>query len=251
LNKDELAKIAEVLQGKGELELLFALGYYTGARRGDCVLMKWGSNIDLGAHRIRYTPHKTAKGNKQITLTMAPRLYDLLEATPASRRKGYVLPELAEIYQRDPTILSRRTQQVFKDAGIETTEEVKGYGNKVARVGFHSLRHANITAMIEAGIPLDVVQRQAGHSTIGMTAHYHTISKEALQAASDAIPDMTSAKALTGLSKAKAELLAQIEGMNAAEIGALLKLAHVMERKRMKKTVGHSACAALPKSSGA
>ena len=237
VTREEIAKIAEILKGKGEMELLFALGYHTGARRGDCVLMKWGNNIDMGAHKIRYTPHKTAKGNQEITLTIAPELYWLLEATPPGRRRGYVLPELAESYKRDPAALTRRIQQVFKDADIETTEEVKGYGNRVARVGFHSLRHANITAMIEAGVPLDVVQRQAGHSTIGMTAHYHTISAEALKAASEAIPSMTPPKALPAPVSVTSAILAQIDTLSCSDLEEVAtKVKEAIDRQKKQQS---------------
>lgn len=189
LTMTELGTISKALEDKGEMETLFSLGYYTGARLGDCVLMRWDS-IEMGGRRIRYTPHKTAKGNKEITLTLPPALFLLLDAVPSNKRRGLVLPELGEMYQRDPAAVSKRVQQVFVDAGIETDLEVKGYGKRVARVGFHSLRHAHITALLEGGVPMDMVRQQAGHSTIGMTAHYYHASEASLQAASDALPSM-------------------------------------------------------------
>jgi integrase len=67
---------------------------------------------------------------------------------------------------------------------------VKGYGRKVARVGFHSLRHAHITALLEGGVPMDMVRQQAGHSSIGMPGHYYHASENALKAASAALPSI-------------------------------------------------------------
>ena len=190
LTMTELGAVSKLLVGKGEMELLFSLGYYTGARLGDCVLMRWDC-IDLGARKIRYTPHKTAKGNHEITLTIASALFTLLEAIPKKKRKGLVLPELGELYKNDPAAVSKRIQKVFTDADIETDLEVKGYKKNVARVGFHSLRHAHITALLEGGVPMDMVRQQAGHSTIGMTAHYYHASEASLQAVTDALPAMT------------------------------------------------------------
>ena len=225
LTMTELGTISKNLIGKGEMEILFSIGYYTGARLGDCVLLRW-DNIDMGARKIRYTPHKTAKSNMEITLTVSPTLFGLLDRTPGDERKGLVLPELGELYRKDPAAVSKRIQQVFIDAGIETDLEVEGYGKRVARVGFHSLRHAHITAMIEAGVPLDVVQRQAGHSTIGMTAHYHAISEKALQAASDAIPSITQARALPELADATQAgfdaILNGLEKLNAEQLKSVV-----------------------------
>ena len=195
LTMTELAVISKNLVGKGEMETLFSLGYHTGARLGDCVLMRWNS-IDMGARKIRYTPHKTAKGNKEITLTISPALFSLLDQTPGSKRKGLVLPELGELYRKDPAAVSKLIQQVFIDAGIETDLEVDGYGKKVACVGFHSLRHAHITALLESGLPMDAVRQQVGHATIGMTAHYYHASEKTLQATAAALPDIGAGKTL-------------------------------------------------------
>lgn len=212
LTMTELATVAKNLEGAGEMETLFSLGYYTGARLGDCVLMRWNS-IDMGARKIRYTPHKTAKGNKEITLTISPSLFILLDRTPSAERKGLVLPELGEMYRRDPAAVSKRIQQVFIDAGIETDLTVEGYGKKVACVGFHSLRHAHITALLEGGMPMDAVRQQAGHATIGMTAHYYHAGKNTLQAMSDALPQIGGANTLTEPADATAANLDTVLGL--------------------------------------
>ncbi len=230
LTLTELAKIAKNLEGKGEMELLFSLGYYTGARLGDCVMMRWDC-IDVEGRKIRYTPHKTAKGNKEITLAIAPALFSLLEKTPKEGRRGLVLPELGAMYQKDPSAVSKRVQQVFTSAGIETDLEVKGYGKKVARVGFHSLRHAHITALLEGGVPMDMVRQQAGHSTIGMTAHYYHASEKALQAATQALPPIGTSGAVAAGAKLEA-ILAGLEGLTVEELSAVGSKVREIEAKR-------------------
>jgi len=191
LTMAELGTISKSLEGQGEMEILFALGYYTGARLGDCALMRWDS-IDMSGRKIRYTPHKTAKGNTEITVAIPPTLFNLLDKTPKSKRRGYVLPSIGEQYETRSgvAIVSRRVQKVFADADIDTEVKVKGYSRSVARVGFHSLRHSYITALLEGGVPMDVVRQQAGHTTIGMTAHYFHASDKSLKAIQDALPEI-------------------------------------------------------------
>ena len=191
LTMAELATIAKSLEGQGEMEILFALGYYTGARLGDCALMRWDS-IDMSGRKIRYTPHKTAKGNTEITVAIPPTLFNLLDKTPKSKRRGYVLPSIGEQYETRSgvAIVSRRVQKVFTDVEIDTDVKVNGYSRSVARVGFHSLRHSYITALLEGGVPMDVVRQQAGHTTIGMTAHYFHASDKSLKAMRDALPEI-------------------------------------------------------------
>ncbi len=65
----------------------------------------------------------------------------------------------------------------------------------MAQVGFHSLRHAHITAQLEGGIPMDVVRQQASFASLDMTAHYTHIGIEAAQNAVALLPDVTHADA--------------------------------------------------------
>ncbi len=186
----QLTTISKQLEGAGEMETLFALGFYTGARLGDCVSFKW-SDFDIEAGKMTFTPHKTDKSRKAIRMTIHPALLRLLEKTPQARRTGVLLPELFELHNRNPPAVCRLIQKVFTDAGIETSEAVTGYGHRVARIGFHSLRHSFITGLIEAGVDMESVRRQAGHSTIGMTAHYFH-GEQAAQGAALRLPDISS-----------------------------------------------------------
>jgi integrase len=189
LTLSQLTAISKQLEGAGEMETLFALGFYSGARLGDCVGFKW-SDFDIEAGKLTFTPSKTDKGRREIRMTVHPALLRILEKTPPAQRKGVLLPELCELYNRDSSAVCKLIQQVFTDAGIETTEAVKGYSHRVARIGFHSLRHSFITGLIEGGVDMETVRRQAGHSTIGMTAHYFH-GEQAAQGAALRLPDLS------------------------------------------------------------
>ncbi len=192
LTIEELAAVSKMLAGSGEMELLFSLGYYTGGRLGDIMRLRW-DNIDMAARKIHYTPHKTAKtkaGKDGVTHGVPPPLFALLDKTPKKDRRGLVLKDMGDIYPSNPAAVCKRIQKVFTDAGIETDAEVEGYGKRIARVGFHSLRHSYITALLERGIPADSVRRMAGHADISMTMHYYHASGDTLRAVSGALPDM-------------------------------------------------------------
>jgi integrase len=189
LTVSQLTAISKQLKGAGEMETLFALGFYTGARLGDCISFKW-SAFDIEAGKMTFTPHKTDKGRKEIGMTVHPALLRILEKTPPAQRKGVLLPELFALHNRNAPAVCKLIQKVFTDAGIETTEAVKGYGKRVARIGFHSLRHSFITTLIDAGVDMETVRRQAGHTTIEMTAHYFHGDKAA-QGAALRLPDLS------------------------------------------------------------
>ena len=199
LTASELAVLSRVLEASGdkEMELLFAMGYYLGARRGDCALMQWAS-IDMDGRVIRYTPRKTEKHNSnEITVRISDELFNLLARIPKGKRKGYVLPDISALYLKDAAKLSAHIQKVFIDAGIETTiDATDTRSRRVSLVGFHSLRHTHITRLLSSGISMEVVRKQAGHSTIGMTAHYAHDTDETRDQINSAMPPM---KAIVGV----------------------------------------------------
>ena len=185
LTVDELAKVTADLTG--EMRLLFAFGIYTGLRLGDCALMEWGK-IDMVRRAIITTPRKTAKNGKEVEIPLHPVLYALLDETPEQKRSGYVMPETAELYERDNSAVAKRIRAIFEGAGIATTKEVEGYSQAVAEVGFHSLRHSFVSLMGNAGAPLALVQSIVGHANPMMTAHYFHARTDALANAVGNLP---------------------------------------------------------------
>jgi integrase len=62
----------------GEMRTLFALGLYTGMRRGDCATLRW-CEVDLVRGIIRRVPNKTARRNpKPVLVPLHPTLRAML-----------------------------------------------------------------------------------------------------------------------------------------------------------------------------
>ena len=185
-----IAELKEVLEASsGDLQTLLYLGTFTGLRLGDCCTLKWGET-DLDRGLIRRVPNKTAKNRKPVLVGIPAALHEKLSETPKSRRKGYVLPRIAELYTyrnasgratRQPDI-SNEIQKVFEDCKIRTHKEGTGPGTgkrAVVEVGFHSLRHTYVSLHAEAGTPQAMIQANVGHSNPAMTAHYTHVNEEA------------------------------------------------------------------------
>jgi len=189
LTVDELARVCGSVTG--EMRLLFAVGIYTGLRLGDCAMMEWGS-IDLARNRIMTIPRKTARhaNGKPVVIPLHPTLAALLAEIPPDARTGYLLPDLAAMYEHDSGMISNRIQAVFTRAGIRTQTTADGERARVD-VGFHSLRHTFVSLSANAGAPLAVVQAIVGHSNPAMTRHYFHESETALQSAVAALPSIS------------------------------------------------------------
>ena len=204
-----IAELKEILEAaSGDLQTLLYLGTFTGLRLGDCCTLKWGET-DLDRGLIRRVPNKTAKNHKPVLVGIPAALHGKLSETPKTKRKGYVLPRFAELYNyrstdgrptRQPDI-SNEIQKVFEDCEIQTQKEGTGkeayeaafadweangkQGAKpirkraVVEVGFHSLRHTYVSLHAEAGTPQAMIQANVGHSNPAMTAHYTHVNEEA------------------------------------------------------------------------
>ena len=149
----------------------------TGIRRGEALALDW-SNVDLakGVIKIRWTlsrsggelkrtPPKTANSRREIPVTDGMR--DLLK----KQRKRQITERLAAGNQ-------------WKDSGLVFTTEfgtavdprnllraLTVVADKVGLtgIGIHTLRHSVATAMLEGGVPIHVVSRHLGHSSVAIT----------------------------------------------------------------------------------
>ena len=214
LSIEELKDILE--KADGELQTLLYLGTFTGLRLGDCCTLKWGE-ADLVRMLIKRVPNKLRhKDNaKPVVVGIPPALYHKLSETPASNRKGYIVPKIAALYTyRNPDgratkqpDLSNKIQNHLKDVcEIQIHREGTGYkkvpdpsgkhkyiwehtGQRaVVEVGFHSLRHTYVSIQAENGTPQAVVQAIVGHGNPAMTTHYTHIGEQAAQRAALAMP---------------------------------------------------------------
>ena len=180
LTVEELQTV--LTEAAGDLEVLLALGTFTGLRLGDCCTLKWG-DVDFAAGVIRRIPNKTRSRQttpKPVVVGISPMLASLLNETPQKSRRGYVLPTVADQYLKDETAITKSIQAHFEACGIKTHREGTGKGTgkrAVVEVGFHSLRHTYVTLHAERGTPQAVVQAIVGHSNPQMTQSYTHISE--------------------------------------------------------------------------
>ena len=161
----------------------------TAMRRGDCCRLKWES-VDLDAGFLLV---KTSKTGEFAEIPIFPKLRAELESL--SRVNDYVFPEAEKMYRTNIHGLSWRFKQALKDAGI--TDTVIDREDSLMRASvkdFHSLRTTWITMALSAGVPMELVQRVTGHSTVAVVLkHYFRPGREAFKIALEtAMPKMLS-----------------------------------------------------------
>lgn len=212
LKIEELKTILD--NAEGQLKTLLCLGTFTGLRLGDCCTLRW-AEVDMDRRQIRRIPNKLSHNDnaRPVVVGIPIALYQNLTETPVRKRKGYIVPEFADLYMyrnesgrptRQPEI-TKQIQAHFIDHGIQTHREGTGFkllpdpnrpgkfkkehtGKRaVVEVGFHSLRHTFVSLQAERGTPQSTVQAIVGHGSPAMTQHYTHITNEAAQQAAKAL----------------------------------------------------------------
>jgi integrase len=119
-----------------------------------------GTNIEaLGLVRGHRTLTILRKGGKTVLIPLAPRTARAIDLAVGERSEGPLF--LAVDGQRlDRHAAARIVARIARQAGIPKT------------IGPHTLRHAFITAALDAGVPLRDVQEAASHADPRTTMRY-------------------------------------------------------------------------------
>ncbi len=185
LSEGELLKVCQ--SAEGELRTLLATGMYTALRLGDACLLRW-EDVALHTGRISIIPRKTKRTNKRVNIPLHPVLRTILEETPQADRAGYVVPGLADRYERDAGGVCKIIRRHFEKNDIETQERHPDQKQATCLVGFHSLRHSFVSMCAEKGVPLPVVQELCGHGSPAIQKHYIHLGADAAGQAMEALP---------------------------------------------------------------
>ena len=147
--------------------------YSCGLRMSEALNIRVG-DIDRAAGLLHIRHGKGAKDRKVIlpslTLEMFERYWRL------HRNPVWLFPALGRSGKGGPTADKPMSESAVQ-GGLR--RYVKKAGITKSRVSLHTLRHSYATHLLEAGVPLTVLQKQLGHEKIETTLRYIHLSKEA------------------------------------------------------------------------
>jgi hypothetical protein len=141
----------------------------------------------------------------------------------------YVFPKVAAMYTENIHGLSWRFKQALKAAKIEGTVVARADASHRASVkDFHSLRTTWITMALSAGVPMELVRRVTGHSTVEVVLkHYFRPGREAFRSALEtAMPLM-----LTGGTEERLDLPQEV--LELGKVARSLKPEELVERNEV------------------
>jgi integrase len=186
--QDQVAALVKTAEGDWRTAVM--LGYFTGARLGDCANMTWESvNFEKGL--IDYVPQKTKKKNKRVVVPMHPELRAHLEALRSNLKAGHICPSLSGRDTGGKSGLSEAFRKLMQDAGIKH-QLVNGKGKrKFSKLSFHSLRHSFNSALANSGVDQETRMKLTGHSSVDINKGYTHLDVPKLQQAIALLPSLT------------------------------------------------------------
>jgi site-specific recombinase XerD len=119
-----------------------------------------GADIEhMGLERGHRTLMITRKGGKVVTIPLAPRTARAIDLATGERAEG-------------PLFLAADGRRLDRHGAARIVRRVTRRAQIVKHVSPHTLRHAFITAALDAGVPLRDVQEAASHADPRTTMRY-------------------------------------------------------------------------------
>ncbi|HCE46191.1 MAG TPA: hypothetical protein DET40_21815 [Lentisphaeria bacterium] len=163
------------ISNRSEMKLLCHIGRWTGLRLCDAVLMKW-KQIDFIANKITAEPIKTKNIHREVNIPIHSELKSQLDRAESAGGE-YVLPVMAEIYNRNPDEINKDFATVLDKAKL--TEVVTAKRGRDRRAyGFHSFRHSFASFAANAGIPISALSDILGDNARTLEKYYIKASDE-------------------------------------------------------------------------
>ena len=154
---------------------LWALALYTGLRRGELLALRWADvNTKAGTLRITGTldragqraPTKTAGSTR--TVPIAPEALAALETRRTAQKRERLAAGTA--WEGTDLIFTTLTGGALGAENVYRWFQAALVDCGLPHVRFHDLRHTCASLLAEQGVPIEVVQRLLGHTSIKTTA---------------------------------------------------------------------------------
>ncbi len=169
---------------------LIMIGYYTGARLGDCAAMTW-KNVDPDRKVIQYTQKKTGK---EVVVPMHVDLIERLCWLQEFVQEGPLCGELSQKGSGGKDGLSVGFKRIATKAGIDQGI-IQGKGTRMfTKLTFHSLRHSFNSTLANAGVSPEIRCKLTGHSSWSMNDRYTKFNIPPLKTAIETMPTMEDGK---------------------------------------------------------
>ena len=166
MTTEEVKKLLSVVeQEKPNFALYLKFLLNTGCRRNEILFLRW-EDIDLEKKTLRVMADKT---DKVLLLPINKSLYDIITG---------MNPETGFVFKTSSTSRNRKKQgQPWHESTVSHWfRQFATQAGLPEHYTLHCLRHTFTNYLRERGVPIDVIQRLLGHSTVRTTWDHYDAS---------------------------------------------------------------------------
>ncbi len=167
LNQNEVERL--IISAIDHLKPIIIIAVNTGMRRGEILNLKW-ENINFIKGYIEIEDSKSGEPRK---VPMNSTVAETLQSMDKSHKYIFYNPKT----KKNIVEIKRSFNTARKRVGLKS-------------VRFHDLRHTAATRMCEVGVPLKIVSKILGHSTIKMTERYANPTPDSMKEAVERLGDV-------------------------------------------------------------
>lgn len=175
-----------------EWQGMILLGFYAGARIGDCARLTWG-NINLARKTLSFVPAKTSRKKKRLEVPLHPRLISWLQSRKPGADDDPLFPLLVKSPVGGRHGLSSMFIAIMEHAEIDrrNVREGKKGGQRAQHArSFHALRHSLTSTLANADVSEEIRRRIVGHDSAAVHSGYTHHERETLARAVEKIPSV-------------------------------------------------------------
>jgi integrase len=185
---DEAARAARCADWQG----MILLGFYAGARLGDCARLTWAS-VDFERKTLSFMPAKTERKRKRLEVPLHPRLVTWLEGRDKPEdATAPLFPALHKAAIGGRHGLSSQFIAIMDAGNIERrTVRAADNGRRAQHArSFHALRHSLTSTLANLDVSEELRRRIVGHESADVHQGYTHHERETLARAVGKMPSI-------------------------------------------------------------
>jgi integrase len=175
----------------GDWQGMILLGFYAGARLGDCARITWG-NVNLARKTLAFMPAKTERKRKRLEVPLHPRLVAWLKARKPGNDDAPLFPTLHKIRVGGNQGLSAQFIAIMDAGEIDrrTVRDSSEGRRQLHARSFHALRHSLTSTLANLDVSEEIRRRIVGHDSAEVHSGYTHHERKTLARAVEKMPSV-------------------------------------------------------------